>query len=88
MISGYKKPFKKKDGTYKEHVRIEDIYALYYFDDQLKELFLKYILLIEKHIKSLISYSFCEEYGVIVFRYLLDNEAFIKFIETLKMAID
>lgn len=63
LISGYKKPFKKKDGTYKEHVRIEDIYALYYFDDQLKELFLKYILLIEKHIKSLISYSFCEEYG-------------------------
>lgn len=63
LISGYKKPFKKKDGTYKEHVRIEDIYALYYFDDQLKDLFLKYILLIEKHIKSLISYSFCEEYG-------------------------
>lgn len=63
MISGYKGPFKQKEGTYKLHVSIQDIYALYLFDDNLRTLFLQYILKIEKHVKSLISYSFCEAYG-------------------------
>lgn len=63
LISGYKKPFKDKNGFYKIHTKIEDIYALYVFDDKLRTVFLKYILKIEKHIKSLISYSFCEAYG-------------------------
>lgn len=63
LISGYKEPFKGKDGTYKIHTSIEDIYKLYCFDDNLRILFLRYILKIEKHMKSLISYSFCEEYG-------------------------
>lgn len=63
LISGYKEPFKGKDGNYKVHVSIEDIYALYVFDDSLRALILQYILKIEKHVKSLISYSFCEAYG-------------------------
>ena len=63
LISGYKGPFKQKNGTYKMHVSIQDIYALYLFDDALRALFLQYILKIEKHMKSLISYSFCEAYG-------------------------
>lgn len=63
LISGYKGPFKQKNGTYKIHVSIQDIYALYLFDDALRALFLQYILKIEKHMKSLISYSFCEAYG-------------------------
>ena len=63
LISGYKGPFKQKDGTYKIHVSIQDIYTLYLFDDALRTLFLEYILKIEKHVKSLISYSFCEAYG-------------------------
>lgn len=60
LVSGYKGPFKGKDGNYKIHTTIEDIYSLYQFDDDLRSLFLKYILKIEKHVKSLISYSFCE----------------------------
>ena len=63
LISGYKGPFKQKNGQYKIHVSIQDIYALYLFDDALRALFLQYILKIEKHMKSLISYSFCEAYG-------------------------
>ena len=63
LVSGYKGPFKGKDGKYKLHTKIEDIYALYVFDDDLRSLFLKYILKIEKHVKSLISYSFCEKNG-------------------------
>lgn len=63
LISGYKEPFKRDDGTYQENTSIKDIYALYSFDDALRSIILGKILIVEKHIKSLISYSFCEEYG-------------------------
>lgn len=63
LISGYKEPFKAKNGKYKLHTSIEDIYVLYCFDDTIRTIFLKYILKIEKNIKSLISYSFCDENG-------------------------
>lgn len=63
LISGYKQPFKDKKGFYKQHVSIEDIYKLYVFDDRLRALVLQYTLKIERHVKSLISYSFCQAYG-------------------------
>ena len=64
LIGGYKMPFKNlttkkfQDGT-----RFEDIVALYCFDEDLRELFLKYILKIERHIRSLLSYHFTEKHG-------------------------
>lgn len=63
LVSGYKRPFKRKDGTYQEHASLDDIYALYSFDNALRSIIFGKILIVEKHIKSLISYSFCEEYG-------------------------
>lgn len=64
LIGGYKAPFKNpttkqfKDGT-----RFEDIVSLYKFDENLRELFLKYILQVERHIRSLLSYYFIEKHG-------------------------
>lgn len=63
LISGYKSPFKSKNGMYKIHTSFDDIYSLYVFDDTLRTIILRNILKVEKHIKSLISYSFCEEHG-------------------------
>ena len=63
LISGYKSPFKSKSGMYKLHTTISDICSLYTFDDTLRTIVLCNILKVEKHIKSLISYSFCETYG-------------------------
>lgn len=63
LISGYKKPFKVQNGMYKPHTTVSDIYSLYTFDDTLRTIVLCNILKVEKHIKSLISYSFCETYG-------------------------
>lgn len=63
LISGYKKPFKTKNGMYKPHTSLDDIYSLYTFDDTLRTSILRSILKVEKHIKSLISYSFCKTYG-------------------------
>ena len=70
LITGYKHPFKGKDGNYKKHTTIDDIYALYQYDMELRELFLRYILVIENKLKSLISYSFCEKYGDLESDYL------------------
>ncbi len=62
LISGYKTPFKLTNGNYKPHITIEDIYALYNFDSELRNILLKYILKVETHIKSLISYAFCNKH--------------------------
>lgn len=61
LIGGYKVPFKNPTTKkYKDGTRFEDIVALYYFDENLRELFLKYILKIERHIRALLSYHFTE----------------------------
>lgn len=70
LVSGYKRPFKKKDGSYQEHTSLNDIYALYSFDNALRNIILSKILIVEKHIKSLLSYSFCEENGSLQQSYL------------------
>ncbi len=64
LISGYKLPFKNSTTKkYRDDVCFEDIVALYKLDENLRELFLKYILQLERHIRSLISYYFCEKFG-------------------------
>ncbi len=73
LISGYKAPFKGSDGNYKIHTTLNDIHALYEYDMELRELFLRYILKIENHIKSLISYSFCATFGELQSDYLNVN---------------
>lgn len=44
-------------------VTFDEIVFFYYFDEELRSLFMKYILHVERHIKSLLSYHFCEKYG-------------------------
>lgn len=64
LIGGYKQPFKHlPSGKYLRGVTFEEIVNLYYFDEEMRLLFLKYILHIERQIKSLLSYHFCEKYG-------------------------
>ena len=64
LIGGYKTPFKNPTTQkYNDGTRFEDIVALYQFDENLRELFLKYILKIERHIRSLLSYHFTEKHG-------------------------
>lgn len=63
LVSGYKGLFKAHDGMYLEGTTIDDIVALYEFDDSLRDIFFHAIQAIEKNIKSLLSYSFVREYG-------------------------
>jgi abortive infection bacteriophage resistance protein len=74
LIAGYKNlfinPAAKK---YTFGVTFNEIVAFYHFDEQLRSLFLKYILQVERHLKSLISYYFCNKYGVSQTEYLNPN---------------
>ena len=63
LIGGYKDLFKHKpSGNYLHGVTFEEITALYNFDEELRTLFLKYILHVERQLKSMLSYYFCEKY--------------------------
>ena len=71
LIGGYKTPFKNPTTKkYKDGTNFEDIVALYKFDENLRELFLKYILQIERHMRSLLSYYFTEKHGELQVHYL------------------
>ena len=64
LIGGYKTPFKNPTTKkYKDVTNFEDIVMLYKFDENLRELFLKYILQIERHMRSLLSYYFTDKHG-------------------------
>ncbi len=64
LIGGYKQLFKHAPSQkYLYGVTFDELVAFYYFDEDLRSLFMKYILHVERHIKSLLSYHFCEKYG-------------------------
>lgn len=63
LISGYKTLFKQPNGQYRPGTTIEDIFALFEFDNHLRNIFFQAIQSIEKHIKSLLSYAFVQKYG-------------------------
>ena len=64
LVGGYKLPFKNPTTRkYRDGTTFNDIVALYKFDENLRELFLKYILKIERNIRSLLSYYFTEKFG-------------------------
>lgn len=65
LIGGYKEPFKDKSSKkYINGVSFEDIIDLYFFDERLRELILRYLLKIERKIQSLSAYYFTEKYGI------------------------
>lgn len=64
LIVGYKDLFlHQASRKYKYGVTFDEIVAFYHFDEQLRNLFLKYILQVERHLKSMISYHFCAKHG-------------------------
>ena len=71
LICGYKDIFKNPTTKkYKDGVTFEEIVALYRFDEELRELFLKYLIRIERHLRSAISYYFTALHGESQLEYL------------------
>lgn len=58
-----------------EQTSFEDIYALYKFDRDLRELTFKYLCEVEQKIRQLISYHFCNLYGEQQICYLTDRNS-------------
>ena len=74
LIGGYKHPFKHMpSGNYKRGVTFEEIVSLYFFDEKIRSIFLEYIMHVERQLKSLLSYYFCEKYGESQAEYLNPN---------------
>lgn len=64
LINAYKQVFKNNDtNKYYENAEFMDIYNLYQFDASLRILLLEFILKIERKLKSVYSYAFCQCYG-------------------------
>ena len=64
LINGYKESFKDTEtNQFQKGVSFEDIYELYRFDNDLRSIFIKYILMVERNVKSSLAYQFCLAYG-------------------------
>ncbi len=96
LMGGYKHLFRiSNTKKYKAGTGFEEIVSLYKFDAELRELFFKYLLQIERQMRSLMSYYFTEMYGAEQKQYLdADNynntkrnhATIVKLIATLKRA--
>lgn len=65
FINGYRYLFYKsnKDKTFIKGTNFREVYALFYFDRQLRNILFKNILILENNIKSIISYELSRKYG-------------------------
>ncbi len=71
LIGGYKQPFRNPmTRKYDGNTAFEDIYALYLFDEQLRQLVFHYICRLEKQVSNSLSYAFCEQHGELQNTYL------------------
>lgn len=66
IINGYKNTFLSVPGTdnFVEGTDFNDLYTLHMIDTSLNSIILKYILFVEKYLKTKLSYTVSEQYGV------------------------
>ena len=65
FLSGYRHLFMKdgKDRTFLSGTTFEEMYAMFTFDRNIRNIFFKNLLIVENNIKSLISYQLSKKYG-------------------------
>ena len=65
FISGYRHLFmdEKDNRLFKKGTTFEELYATFIFDRHMRNIFFKYLLIIENNIKSVISYQLSKRYG-------------------------
>lgn len=69
VVNGYKELFldlkatPTTDEKYITGVTFDELYALYNFDREIRILYLKYLLILENNLKTVISHSFSKKYG-------------------------
>ena len=65
FLSGYRYPLMKSmtDKRFLEGVTFEEMYSLFLFDRAIRNVFFKYLLVIENNLKSIFSYQLSKKYG-------------------------
>lgn len=65
LVNGYKDVFLKtsEPDEYRDGTTFDELYALYLFDRELRNIFIKYILIIENNVKSNLAHVFSSKYG-------------------------
>lgn len=65
FLTGYRHLFMQKDNTkvYKKGATFEELYSLFLFDRQLRNLLFKNLLIVENNAKSIFSYQLSKKYG-------------------------
>ena len=65
FLSGYRYPFmrSKVDKHFLDGVTFEEMYSLFLFDRAIRNVFFKYLLVIENNLKSIFSYQLSKKYG-------------------------
>lgn len=65
FIMGYRYPFYRsnRDRVFIQNTNFEELYALFNFDRQIRNVFFKNILIVENNIKSIFSYQLSKNYG-------------------------
>ncbi|MBC2002368.1 Abi family protein [Listeria booriae] len=65
VINGYKTSFLQQNCSTEKYIvgsHFDEIYSLYNFDRDLRQIFLEYILIFEMHFKSTLAYNFSEKF--------------------------
>lgn len=71
VIGGYKTPFiNPMTRIYENNTTFEDVFALYCFDRDLRDIFFRHLCEVELRIRQLISYYFCKQHGEHQSKYL------------------
>ena len=75
FISGYRHPFlkNKHDRDFIPNTNFSELYALFSFDRQIRNIIFKNILIIENNMKSIFSYQLSKNYGIREKDYLKAN---------------
>ena len=94
LTKGYEEIFlnlKNKNNDYQEETYFEELYAIYNFDRELKNLLLDYINIVETKLKSFIAYEYQEKYGeenLLESKNLNDDFKSVSKLEILKKQMD
>lgn len=70
FLTGYRHVFLDKNRRYLPSTTFEELYSLFLFDRELRNILFKNILIIENNMKSIISYQLSKRYGVKEIDYL------------------
>lgn len=89
FINGYRHLFLKSNevNDFRDGTKFSEIYALFYFDRQLRNILFKHILIFENNLKSVISYTISKNHGFKERNYL-NSRTFIKNVDKKRQVND